>query len=394
VIVDVVYQHVDPSFPYALVYNDTNKQSPMIGPSGPFGPTIDYDQPFAQEYVAAANRAWLDDYHVDGFRYDEVTDLFVGPLDTAYAKLAYDTYNYSLGIGRFQQAGNGYSRIIQVAEALGKARSVLAQTFTSAAWQDETLNKAEDMASHDYVDDDFVHHLDPSFAGYPQTKTVRDAAGAPVEMPVAPFQYVETHDHSQLIAFAQGDPNAPGFSDRDRFYKVQPFAIALYTAQGVPMLWQGQEIAESWTLPSGGRTRIGIRRDVHWEYFYDTEGSTLVNLYRRLGTLRRRYRSLRSRDSYYYYQNVNLVAGAVAYRRRAAPEGTQPEEIAMVFLNFSDNTVALSVPFPSAARYRELLDDGFRLAAGEPSLEIDVAAAGDVHSVTIPSNYGQVFLTV
>jgi 1,4-alpha-glucan branching enzyme len=223
---------------------------------------------------------------------------------------------------------------------------------------------------------------------------VRDAAGAPVEMPVAPFQYVETHDHSQLIAFAQGDPNAPGFSDRDRFYKVQPFAIALYTAQGVPMLWQGQEIAESWTLPSGGRTRIGIRRDVHWEYFYDTEGSTLVNLYRRLGTLRRRYRSLRSRDSYYYYQNVNLVAGAVAYRRRAAPEGTQPEEIAMVFLNFSDNTVALSVPFPSAARYRELLDDGFRLAAGEPSLEIDVAAAGDVHSVTIPSNYGQVFLTV
>lgn len=42
VIVDVVYQHVDPAFPYALVYRDANKQSPMIGPSGPFGPTIDY----------------------------------------------------------------------------------------------------------------------------------------------------------------------------------------------------------------------------------------------------------------------------------------------------------------------------------------------------------------
>jgi 1,4-alpha-glucan branching enzyme len=394
VIVDVVYQHVDPAFPYALVYRDANKQSPMIGPSGPFGPTIDYSRPFAQDYVAVANRYWLDEYHVDGFRYDEVTDLYAGPTDTAYAKLAYDTYTYSLGITRFQRAGSGYSRIVQVAEALGKARVVLAQTFTAAAWQDETLNKAEDMASRNYVDDDFVHHLDPSFVGYPQTKTVRDAAGDPVEMPVAPFQYVESHDHTQLLAFAQGDPNAAAFSDRDRFYKVQPFAIALYTAQGIPMFWQGQEIAESWTLPPSGRARIAMRRNVHWEYFYDAAGSTLVNLYRRLGALRRGHRSLRSRDSYYYYQSANLTAGGVAYRRRAAADGMQPEEIAMVFLNFSDSALSLSVPFPSAGRYRELLDDGFRLAAGQPSLEIGVGVAGEVHAVNVPSNYGQIFITV
>jgi maltooligosyltrehalose trehalohydrolase len=394
VILDVVYQHVDPAFPYSLVYVNAGKPSPMIGPNGPFGPTIDFSQQFAQDYVAAANRHWLDEYHVDGFRYDEVTDLFTSPTDTAYAKLAYDTYNLSLGISRFQRTPSEYSRIIQVAEALGKSRAVLCGTFTSAVWQDELLNEAEDLALRgSRVDDSFVHLLDPRFVGYPDTKMVRDARGSPVDMPVAPFQYVETHDHSQLIAFVEGDPDGPAFTDRERFYKTQPFAIALYTCQGVPMLWQGQEIAESWTLPSGGPARIGLRRDVHWERFYDAAGSTLVNLYRRLGALRRGHRSLRSRESYYYYHESDTTRGVVAYHRRAAADATQPEEVAMVLLNFSDGPATLSVPFPSVGIYRELLDDPFRLAEGKVSLEVRVAGPGEVHPVFVPSNYGQIFMT-
>jgi hypothetical protein len=48
-------------------------------------------------------------------------------------------------------------------------------------------------------------------------------------MPVAPFQYLETHDHSQLISFVaqtQDDPNDVPFGDRSKFFKLQPFAIA------------------------------------------------------------------------------------------------------------------------------------------------------------------------
>jgi maltooligosyltrehalose trehalohydrolase len=109
VILDVVYQHVDPAFSYNQVYSDVQATpgaptilSPMIKGSGSFGPEIDYSQTFAQDYVAAANRYLLDTFHVDGFRYDEVTDLYQGPTDTAYALLAYRTYMYSLGIARFQ----------------------------------------------------------------------------------------------------------------------------------------------------------------------------------------------------------------------------------------------------------------------------------------------------
>src|SRR5438105_6325179 len=57
-------------------------------------------------------------------------------------------------------------------------------------------------------------HLPPRSTLFPYTtlfrsweKTVNNAAGAPVDMPVAPFQYLESHDHSQLFVFAgtQGD---------------------------------------------------------------------------------------------------------------------------------------------------------------------------------------------
>jgi 1,4-alpha-glucan branching enzyme len=63
VILDVVYQHVDPSFPYKLVYQAVNNQpgapnvpNPMIGSDGLFGPQADFSKPFTQNYFANANR--------------------------------------------------------------------------------------------------------------------------------------------------------------------------------------------------------------------------------------------------------------------------------------------------------------------------------------------------
>ncbi|MGH9452497.1 MAG: alpha-amylase family glycosyl hydrolase [Terriglobia bacterium] len=394
VILDVVYQHVDPAFAYDLVYANVNNTpgapkvpSPMIGANGPFGPQSDFSQPFTQEYFLTSNRIWLDDYHVDGFRYDEVTDLYTGPTDDAYAKLAYDTYQYSLGVNRFQQGSGSYSRIIQCAEALSKARDVLRNTYTSCAWQDDLLNKSEDMMQWNYVDANFAHLLDPLFSGYPDTKTVDNAAGDPVDMPVAPFQYLETHDHSQLIVFAGTEPDGffpPG--DRSRFYKLQPFAVALYTCQGVPMLWQGQEFADNYHLPGGGSARVGLRRDMHWEYFYDDYGSPLVRLYRRLGLLRRTYGALRSRESYYYYQQSLQANRIIAYHRHAPATPSQPEEFALVLLNFSDAAGSISIPFPKAGTWQEMVD------ADIHAQTITVPADGAGQTITVPSNYGWVWV--
>src|SRR6266568_4885169 len=49
VILDVVFQHVDPTFPYYQVYLDAGVPSPMTGGQGPFGPVVDYSQQFARD---------------------------------------------------------------------------------------------------------------------------------------------------------------------------------------------------------------------------------------------------------------------------------------------------------------------------------------------------------
>jgi 1,4-alpha-glucan branching enzyme len=393
VILDVVYQHTDPEFPYKLVYDDVNATpgaprvtSPMVGADGPFGPQCDFSKTFTQEYFALANQYWLDQYHVDGFRYDEVTDLYTGPTDTAYAMLAYKTYKYSLGISQFVPDPKGYSRIIQAAEALGKAPDVLRNTYTNSAWQDDLLNGAEAIASGAGPSDGFAHTLDPFFSRrYPGTKTVVNAAGNAVDMPVAPFQYLNSHDHSHLIVFA-GTTGSGAFppGDRSRYWKMQPLAIALYTSQGVPMLWEGEEFADDYNLPGDGSARVNLRRDTHWEYFYDDYGVPLIRLYRRLGFLRRQCRSLRSRESFYYWQQSLQGNQILAYHRHA----TGPEEYAMVLVNFGAADATIQAPFPKAGTWTERLDEDVR----KTPWTVSVASAGAAQSITVPSNYGWVFV--
>jgi maltooligosyltrehalose trehalohydrolase len=388
VILDVVYQHVDPTFPYAMVYQNAGLPSPMIGGNGPFGPEIDFHQEFSRDYVKSVNFHWLYEYHVDGFRYDEVTDLYDGPDGVQYAEIAYETYNESLKIARFTPSGgktNGeYSRIIQCPEALNRPQEILKTTYSNNTWQDGLLDKVEDMATNHYVDDTFVHLLDTRYSGYPDTKTVHDIANNPVDMPVAPFQYLDSHDHSQLIAFFGTLPGNVPFGDRSKAYKLQPFAIALLTCAGTPMLWQGQEFADNYVLPDAGNGRICYRRDVHWEYYFDEFGAPLVRLYQILGNLRQTYPALRSRECYYYNVQSRTQDGIVAYCRQSTPA----EQIAIVVLNFSDTQQSISLPFPEAGTYREMIDNDVR----QTPYDVIVSSANQNVTIEVPSNYGYVFV--
>lgn len=390
VILDVVYQHVDPTFPYNLLYKTTGIESPMIGEDGMFGPMIDYTRDFAREYIQTVNFYWLHEYHIDGFRYDEVTDLYDGPLGIQYARIAYETYNESLHIPRFLPAGRArpgeYSRIIQITEAQNRPQEVLRNTYTTGTWQDVLRTMSEGMAHNGTVDENFVPQviLYPGFAGYSNTKTVHDITGKPVEMPVAPCQYLENHDNSELITHIStiGDDVPSG--DRRFSYKLQPFAIALYTCEGIPMLWQGQEFAENYVLPNEGLARISYLRNVRWEFFYDEFGGPLIRLYRTLGELRRRCPALRSRESFYYRDESRIEDKIVAYRRQSSATG----QIAMIFLNFSGSPQTIEVPFPEPGTYREMIDDSVHTRP----YTIVVREANQRMSVEVPSHYGYIFL--
>jgi 1,4-alpha-glucan branching enzyme len=165
-------------------------------------------------------------------------------------------------------------------------------------------------------------------------------------------------------------------------------AIALYTSQGIPMLWEGEEFGDNYNLPGDGSARVSLRRDTHWEYFYDDDGVPLILLYRRLAKLRRMSRALRSRESFYYWQQSLQNSQLIAYHRHAPATPTEPEEYAMVILNFASNADTIQVPFPKAGTWTEKLDENVR----PTPWTVDVASAGDVERITVPSNYGCIFV--
>jgi hypothetical protein len=55
----------------------------------------------------------------------------------------------------------------------------------------------------------------------------------------------------------------------------------------------------------------------------------------------------------------------------------------MVLLNFSDSAGAISVPFPKAGTWQERLDG---------NQTINVPSDGALLTITVPSNYGMIFI--
>ena len=388
VILDSVYAHAHPEFAYSLVYDTANEPNPMMGLfSGEFfdgRPGTDYTKEFTRDYFFQCNQYWLREYHVDGFRYDYVPGMYDGPEGQGYANLVYRTYQDSKSLPRFD-GGNGRSKIIQCAEHLPDPAGILSQTYSNCAWQNGLLDRARDMARWNYAGEQFAHLLDPEFLGFPNE--FRNPANGE-SFPVAPFQYLESHDHPRFInQFGQiplRDLLGEFYGDRDRYYKMQPYVIALYTGKGIPMLWNGQEFGENWGVPNFGIGRNLFERSLHWEYFYDVAGKALVRLHRILGQLRRTHRALRSRGYFYYYFDSNhLRHGVIAYRRDANATPGYVAESLLVVLNFSDSDNEVWLPFPKPGKWIEQLD------GQHPPVQI---TQNDQWSpVTVPSNYGAVF---
>jgi maltooligosyltrehalose trehalohydrolase len=125
---------------------------------------------------------------------------------------------------------------------------------------------------------------------------------------------------------------------------------------------------------------------MNWEFFYDAQGSPLIHLYRTLGKLRAASPALRSRESFFYNQQSLQGNSVLAYHRHAPATATTPEQYAMVALNFSGSSGTITLPFPKAGVWTEQID-----ASANPRT-ITVAAANDLHAVTLPSWYGHVYL--
>src|SRR6185503_952507 len=100
--------------------------------------------------------------------------------------------------------------------------------------------------------------------------------------------------------------------DRNRWYMLQSYLIALLMSKGIPMLWQGQELAENYFLPDFGAGRVSLLRPLRWGYCYDGAGRSTGALIRKLLRIRNGRSQIRRGTFFFFndrerYQSLGLL---------------------------------------------------------------------------------------
>ena len=385
VILDMVYGHTDSLFPYSYLYREMGfGENPFLGSFAKdlFGESTDFNRALTRDFFYTVNHHWLSTYHVDGFRYDCVPNYWDGPTGLGYANLVYQTYKLVFGMRGSQDHWQRFFEgdeihLIQCAEQLEEPVEVLDKTYSSSTWQNQTFDAAIAVARAEASElagrlTYLGHRL--GLVGYPAKEKINEDT-----IQKSALQYIENHDHYRFVCnfrtISRDDNDLLKEGDRRYWYRVQPYLIAIMTARGIPLIWQGQELCENYCLPESGMGRVVMLRPMRWDYFYDPIGKRTIWLTRRLMKLRRKAQFLRGEHWFYDDPDRYQSRGLLLFSRRAG------DAFSLVALNFTDSDQKAYFSFPLGGDYYEEIhgEDSFRAGAGE-WLEI-----------CIPSNYGRIW---
>lgn len=390
VVVDSVYGHTGGDFAYTQLYGalEGDLPNPFNGGSGEFGTLNDFTKKLTQDYYYSVNQFWLDTFHVDGFRFDDVPEYWDGPTGVGYADLVYSTYQYVKAKAGatdhyqrfFDAAGN--INLIQIAEYLPDPPDILYGSYTTGTWQDGTLGAAASCAAGNPGAIEQLG-LQLGLNGYPTSVTVNGDT-----LPKTGLQYIENHDHQRFICnfgtiSVDNDPDDVLLQQGDRddnWPKVQPYLIALMTAKGTPLLSEGQEFCENYWIPSSGYGRVMLYRPVRWNYFYDNDGQPIIRLLRKLTKIRQGGTQFSDGQHFFYndYNNFNSK-GLLAFSRQM---GNTFSLVVVNFTNQEQTTIFSS--FPMSGNYVEEI---------EGAQNLNGVVAGAAQTISVPSNYGCIWTT-
>jgi pullulanase len=344
VIMDGVFNHVHADFPYQYLY-----QSPSDCPftAQSFGGTftglqdLDFYNTCTQELVRDVCTYWIGTFGIDGIRFDNTVNYNVPGDSRGIPDLLDDIRAYV-----DQHGGGNFSLTLEHLSM--DAVSLVNSTRATSYWDNSLYQKCFDALWNESLDASILDTLD-------NQRWLTDPNKAPT-------LYLSNHDHSHVAWQAGARDNQGGFE----WYRTQPFAIALFTAPGTPMVHSGNEFAEDHWIPendenTGRRVRP---RPLRWPPATDAVAASTLRLYRRLGAIRQQYPGLRSTN---FYPNgwsgtaldpdgfgVDTARQVMLFHRWGTSDTGRLQRFYVV-LNFSDQPQSVSVPFPENGPWTDLL---------------------------------------
>jgi len=376
VIMDGVYNHCDPIFPYKDFYLDrkicpyTDKD---FGGAFPGLQDLDFANACTQAFIRDVCLYWISEFKIDGIRFDNTVNFYIKGDDRGLPRLLSSIQHYVESQGQ-----KNFSMTLEHLQP--NAAQIINDTAATSFWDNELYEQCFSHLRYGTISPTYLSSLNHIQYVNGDEKT--------------PTLYLSNHDHSsvsfQAGTWSSGPRNPDGAAE---WYRTQPHAIALLTSPGSLLIPMGQEFAADFYLPENddGHRRV-LSRPLVWKHLEDSWGSSLVKVYQKLLKIRHEHPALRSRNFYppkwedwmtQFDQDgfgVDTARGLVVYHRWGEGYDGHLERF-YVALNFSNASQVVTLRFAESGVWEDLLSDG----GGK------VRVVGNRVDVTLESNWGHVF---
>jgi 1,4-alpha-glucan branching enzyme len=356
VVLDVVYNHSFGTSPYVMMYwnssaNAPSEDSPFynVEPKHDFnvGYDMNHESPATKQYISRALKFWLEEFKVDGFRFD---------LSKGF------TQKNTLGnVGAWGQYDQSRIDILnQYADSIYSVNEdafVILEHFAD--------NSEEKVLSDDgfLIWGNMNYNYTEASMGWTNTSNLSWASyqerGWDDPHVVA---YMESHDEERMMF-----KNLEYGNTGNAFHNVKDTAIALkrvplaaaffFTIPGPKMIWQFGELGYDYTIEFNGRTGP---KPIRWDYFDDYRRKLVYNLFASMIHLKTEYPTFRTTD---YDLNVG---GA---QKQIHLNHSQMD--ATIVGNFSVNDATITVNFQHTGMwYDYFAGDSVMVEAADYSMEM------------------------
>ncbi|MEG1562715.1 MAG: alpha-amylase family glycosyl hydrolase [Bacteroides sp.] len=345
VVLDVVFNHATGNHPFARLYwdakaNKTAANNPWFNVDAPHPYSVFHDfnheSPLVRAFVKRNLQYLLEEFHVDGFRFD-LTKGFTQNKSSDGTASDYDASRIAILKDYHAAIRQTSKNALTILEHFcdDKEEKALAADGMKV-WRNKNTAYCQSGMSWSEKSD---------FASL--------FAGTNGMTPGAYVGYMESHDEERVgfkvHKFGNGDLKT---NLSNRMKSLSTNAAFFFTVPGPKMIWQFGEMAYDVSIDEGGRTG---RKPLHWEY--ESLHQALVKTYIQLITLRRRHPSLFAASA-----QLTWKVGVADWDKGRTLTLTSVDGKALhVFGNFTTAPVTYTLPAGSWFQY---LDNGAPAAGG------------------------------
>ncbi len=366
VIMDIVLNHSYGQSPMVQLYfNSAASQpaadNPWFNQTAPhqsisFGYDFNHESAATQYFVNRVLQFWLDEYRIDGFRFDFAKGFTQKQTNSDATLSAYDTGRINI-LSRYtddiQSASPGAYVILEYFVALQEEQTLAAKGAMS--WGN--MNYNFNQATMGYSD------------GWDLSGTIYSAQGFSKPDLLA---YMESHDEERLmfknIAYGNQSGSYIIKGDTTVSLKRNEMAAAFYLAiPGPKMIWQFGELGYDYSINTCGDGSINSNcrtdaKPIRWDYLQDPRRKQLHDVYARLLKLRSDHPGLDTASGIHYSLDGTFKTLQV----------TTPDLGIAVMGNFGVSSTSGSISFPhSGTWYEYFTGDSVTATGSSQSFSLD-----------------------